>query len=402
MYKKWFSLAIAVLLLFGCSRGPQQRPQEITEKDKVKVAVISANTTSDNYSVFRKTLEDKGKKENLEFIWLDSKSSVLQQEENIVHAVQKKAKVIVLETIDSRILREPITAAQKEGVKFIVTGALPPDTAVDAYISPDFTRAGEIQAQQLLQEIGNDQQSKILVLRGSRGNPVADSIYQGNLNILRNDDRLWVEEVGDTDTAKTYDKVKEYLARPDRPAAILAHSPEHTEGMLMAIQESSVRDLITIGFGTQKKAVEALEKGTHTAEVDLMPELLAQIVAAAAKDLSGDEPWQYEMQVNNGSHDIPARFSPLRSITKDNVHLIKDRFKGQGNEKTEETRSSSSEQGTQGNPPEGGSGEQGKKTVITIKTKEGQEFKMDINGEIVSVEMKAKEGQEGESKEGSE
>jgi hypothetical protein len=120
--------------------------------------------------------------------------------------------------------------------------------------------------------------------------------------------------------------------------------------------------------------------------------------------LSKNELWEYETQVENGAYNVQARFSPIRLITKENVQLLTERMKEL--EKSD-TKSNPNEQNKGGNSGENDEKSQSneakqedskKKSIIIIKTKDGQEFQMDISGEIESVEMKSgeKEGSEGQ------
>jgi ABC-type sugar transport system substrate-binding protein len=207
------------------------------------------------------------------------------------------------------------------------------------------------------------------------------------------------------DIAEAYETVKKYLALPNPPVAVITHFPEHTEGLLKAVNElpSDERSkIITFGMGTQKAAVEAIAQGSHTGEIDFMPDLFAQLVVRAVNSLNANELWEYETQIENGAYNVQARFSPIRLITKENIKLLTERMKEleknrtelQENQKSKESNSKENDENTQKNKTEQAEGK--KKSIVIIKTKDGQEFKMDISGDIESIEMKGEEKQEGE------
>lgn len=419
MSRCWLKVLVLCLIIFlspGCGRGPESRPQAPNEQEKVKVAIISATTFSDDYKVFKKTVEENGKKEGLELSWLDGAGNPLKQIEVLEKAGQEKVKVVIIEPVEPEIIQDSISKLQKEGIKFITINSLPPDTAIEGFISPDFERAGEIQAQQFINSLPPDsEQVDVLILRANKGEAVADAMMRGNLRVLqshRKTGQIYIEEIANQDAAKAYAMVKEYLTGTTIPGAVLAHTATLTESMLRAVNEFSADQgkPLTFGVGTQKTAVDALGKGQHLGEVDFMPELLAQIVVRAAKELSGGNPWEYELMVENGSHDVPARYTPIRSIAKENIALLTDRMKklekadaqGAGEEEkgsnknaggSEENSSSEGQQGQTGKKGEAGNP---KKNTLIIKTKEGQELKMDIMGEIESIEMKGAEEEEKE------
>ena len=406
-------LMVLVLLPTSCGREPQIRPDQTGEK-KTKVAVSSAATLTDDYKIFKTTMEDKAKAEHLELMWLDAQNSALKQEEDIQKALREKVKVMIIEPVNAEMITGTVQKLQEEGIKVICTASLPPDTAIDAYIAPDFLRAGEMQAQQVLAAMKNRETVNLLILRGSSDNPASNEIMQGNMNILdahKKTGQVWIEEIDADNSSVAFDRVKEYLTGTSAPDAVLAHSPEITVGMLKALeQHRGAGKVKSFGMGAQKQAVDSMKKGAHTAEIDFMPDLLAQIVTQAAAKLGGNEPWEYEQQIPNGANTVPARFTPTRAITQENIALLKERTaalkagggpgappeaEGQGGGQNGGNQEEGSQGGSPGNP--GNSGDEKKqKTVVKVRTKDGQEFEMNISGEIESIEMKGEDQKKGE------
>lgn len=412
---KLFAVVLCLIIAFGCSTKPQLRTQEKNEeKNAVKVAVISANTDNDDYIIFKKNMEEKASDQGLKFLWMDSGGSVLKQEDQLKNAEKEKVKLVIIQPLDAAMLNNTIKEMQNKGIKFICLNLLPKDIGVEAYISPDFARAGEMQAQQLVKQIKDKDKVNVLILSGNKKNTVYENILAGNRNILDANNKigeLWVEEIVNKDAAEAYDTLMKYLAAPNPPDAVLAHSPENTEGMLKAANEffsDSKKDILTFGMGTQKEAIDAMKDAKHNGEIDFMPDMFTQIVLKAAKSLSKNEVWEYDMQVENGAYDIPARITPMRLIGKDNIKVIEERTKELEEEKKKAGQSGQEKENS--NPSdenekqknETGETKNKKKTVITIKTKDGQEFKMDISGEIESVEMKGEENKNSKDKENSE
>jgi len=417
------AIALIAVFLCGCNLLPQRRPQgqEANEGKKAKILVSMGNTAIDNYEYLKSLLQEKGKEAKLEFIWLDARNDALRQASDLNQAQKEKAKVVIVEPVEADMLKSALEELQKQGIKIICLGNMPGNMPVDAYISPDFRRAGEIQGQQVLEKAGTSGQVlNILILRGPENNKAADRMLEGNLAVLQGHQKvgsIQVEAVEGWNASTAFSLVQNKLKQGARPHAILAHSPELTAGVLQAVQQQALQGQVqTYGMGTQVQAIEFLGQGKHTAEVDFMPEMLAQTLVDAAQSLSKGEAWQYESQVQNGTHNVPAKFIPIRSITVDNLYLLKERMekmkKSEG--KKESQQGSGSNQGSgggdSGSPPEegsasGGEGKQGqssqgqgqgqKKTTLKIKTKDGNTFQMEIAGEVESVEVKGSDQQGG-------
>ena len=73
---------------------------------------------------------------------------------------------------------------------------------------------------------------------------------------------------------------------------------------------------MTAGVGADSR-LPALVAGEHEAEVDLMPEMIAQYAYDALVGLASTGYWQYDRQVKSGDFDVPAKITPVRLITRE-------------------------------------------------------------------------------------
>lgn len=385
-------------------------PPDEDKKEKTKVAVSVAGTINDNYRIIKDEMVETAKKEDQEIIWMEAQNNVLKQEADIKKAVDQKVKVIIIEPVDPEVLTAAIAEVQDQGIMIICVGSLPRDVTVEAFISPDYEKAGLLQGNQLLKEFEGTEALNVLILRGSEGSSAADKIQEGNRAVLKEGERIkkiWWEELSSWDEAKAYDLAKSYLQGSVKPQAIVAHSAELTAGAIKAVEDTKNSGKVKVfGMGTEVTAIEAIKKGVLTSDIDFMPEMLARVIMEAAESLSEDEPWSYEEQVENGIQSVPARYTPLRAITSENISLLKEREKKlkegtekQGSKNNADSKKGEGEQNPGGSQEEGSQQGEEKKTVVKIKTKDGQTFEMNITGEVESIEVKDEESQEEETKE---
>lgn len=403
-------LSVFIILIIcstGCSRGPQLRiPQNNENKERNKIAVSIAGTANDNYLVLKNEMMKLAKEENMEIIWMEAQNSVLKQDDDINKAVEQEVKAIIIEPVDPDLTNSGLTKLQSKGIKVIYVGSLPKDVSAEAFISPDYENAGLLQGNQLLKETEGMEALDVLILHGDDASRAADRILDGSRKVLKEGDRIkkiWWIELNSQDTGQAYDTAKNYLLSAAKPHVIAAHSPELTAGVLKAVEDTQNSGKVKVlGMGTQGSAIEAMKKGTQTGDIDFMPEMLARVILEAAEDIVEDEPWPYEEQLANGTQTVPARFTPIRAITSANISLLKEREqtlkKGSDNNKDS---SSPEEQKTDSHQKSGESKEEekkqseGKKSVVKVKTKDGQTFEMSINGEVESIEVKGEEEKEG-------
>lgn len=166
--------------------------------------------------------------------------------------------------------------------------------------------------------------------------------------------------------------------------------------------------VITVGVGADQQASRALVAGDHNAEVDLMPEIMAQHAFDAAVGLATTGHWQYDTQIKNGDFDVPAKITPVRLVTKEDSYLLEQRWgklteedkqqkqqQGQQNQQGQHEQQGQQgqqdqqgQQGQQGQQSQQGQQgqQQGRKTTLRVTTQDGKTVEIQINGEIKKIE----------------
>lgn len=292
-------------------------------------------------------------------------------------------------------------------IKVIALDALPVNSPVDGYITSDHARTGELQARYLLSMAqGRSAPMKVVILQGDKNDQASREITSSVLDNLKDQPQVQVVLVkdhprGDPQMATSTleqalksanNQIDAVLATDSRMAASAAE--------LLKSRGLSQR-IITVGVGADQQASRALAAGDHDAEVDVMPDLIAQYAFDAAVGLATTGHWQYDKQVRNGDFDVPAKVTPVRLITRSEAYLLEQRWgKLTGQEGQEGQQGQQSGQNKQAGEQKQGSGSSGgkeggsqgdkagsaKKTTLKITTQDGKTVEMLINGEIKKIE----------------
>ncbi|HCJ79010.1 MAG TPA: sugar ABC transporter substrate-binding protein, partial [Desulfotomaculum sp.] len=126
------------------------------------------------------------------------------------------------------------------------------------------------------------------------------------------------------DSQKVQQRLEPKINQTD---VILATDSRLTEAAVAVVKTRGLAgQVLTAGVGASLKTSQAILKGEHEAEVDLMPELMAQCVFDAAQSLAKTGHWQYTTQVVNGNYNIPAQITPVRLINRENLYLLEERW----------------------------------------------------------------------------
>ncbi len=427
MQKRWLKrtgvallTGIMLVTLAGCPGGGEKKPQigGGEEKSKMKIGVSMATTEGDGYKFIKKSMEEQKKQEKVEVMWKDAKNDPMEQAINVDEMVKKKVKAIVIQPVDPAEGASLVRKIMEEKIKVVALDRLPLDTPLDAFVTPDYRRAGELQGEFILDRVPA---GKVVVLSGDPGLASSLQMLEGFQSKVQQNPRLQVVEIRLPEGAEpTMAKELVVTTLPNHPSAkaIVAQDAALTKELVETLGKMPPpQPVVTVGIGAGKEATKALVEGTHAAEVDIRPDLLGQYSLKAALQLAKKEPLDYDEKIRNDDSDVPVKVIPVRLIKQENVFMLAERWgkvaeggggQGKGGKKEEkkgqESQSGEGSSGEGGQGSEGGQGNKGQQgqekiTKLKVTTKDGKTMEIDIPGEIAKIETQAgdqKGGQEGQ------
>ncbi|MDD2552955.1 MAG: substrate-binding domain-containing protein [Desulfotomaculaceae bacterium] len=341
--------------------------------------------------------------------WLDAKNDPAQQEKDIDQLLSQDVKAVILQLVDpaagSRIVRRLAQA----NIKVIALETLPVDAPVDGYITTDHDRTGELQARYLLSAAqGRAAPLKTVILQGDKNDRVSSDIAAAILQYLKGQSGVQVVLVKDHprgDPQMAASTLEQALASTSNGIdAVVATDSRMVAAAADLLKNRGLSErVITIGVGADQKSSQVLAAGDHDAEVDVMPELIAQYAYDAAVSLAATGYWQNDSRVRNGDFDVPAKITPVRLITRSEAYLLDQRWSQiQGQNQSQENNQQDGQQSGQQNSQQGGqnnqsggqnqgsgngsAGSNGKKTTLKVTTQDGKTVEVQINGEIKKIE----------------
>lgn len=364
--------------LTGCFGSPKAKPQV---KPKVKIGLILAETQSTRNQYLLTKMHEETKTQKVKLITGDSKLNPNYQEEQIKKMIKEKVEAVILQPLNVMVTKDHISRLIEKNIKIILVDFLPMDVAVDAFISPDYLRAGELQAQYI---ISQGKQISPLIIIGDPAKIISEKVLLGNKNILENSflvDNLIVKEII-TDYEKNSYQVIEQELKHYPFKTIISHFEETTQGLNKFIKESAIeKEIRLISLDINQELLSDVANG-NIVIVDTMPNLLVQVILEATNNLLKNNIWHYDLEINNGTALIPTKYTPVRIIDKDNIKLLTERFITLEKNKKEDKPEKKQENTSQ------------KQTRLKIKTKDGQELEVTIPGEVEKMELEPKESQE--------
>jgi D-xylose transport system substrate-binding protein len=286
---------------------------------------------------FEKSVEEKCP--DCEVIYFNAGGDAEKQQSQGEAALTKGAEVLVLDPMDSKSAASIAEKANAQGIPVVSYDRLIENAEVDAYISFDNERVGELQAESLSEKLKEDGKAKgpIIMINGDPADP--------NAALFKKGAQKGFEEAG-VDVAKEYDTPGWTAENAQREAqqaitslgndgfwGIYAANDDTGGGAIAAMKGAGIdpeerpvtgQDATVAGL---QRILAGQQYMTVYKAIPPQAEISAEIAIAL---LEGEEVPQDKVteEVNNGKADVPSVLLEPIAVTKDNIKdtVVKDGF----------------------------------------------------------------------------
>jgi len=323
-YKKIVSVivafVIAVLSLAGCSEQTDDGKTEYINDDRVKIGISIDSLVIERWTRERDLFVSKVQELGAEVNVQNANGEVEEQIKQIQYFIDKKMDVIVVIAIDDEALVDVIAKAKKEGIKIISYDRLIRNADVDLYISMDNEKVGELMAQAIIDQIGNE--GRIIQIKGSPTDYNVKMVQDGferviNKTNIRIDlavySENWVAE-------NAFYTTEEYLNQHKIPDAIMCGNDSLAAQAIRALLEHRLAEKVcVVGQDADLEACQRIVEGTQYMTVYKPVEVLAKEAAKMAVDMAKGVPLNIDETINDGTYDVPYRKLDPIAVTKENM-----------------------------------------------------------------------------------
>lgn len=325
-------LSVSVMGFMGCNKSGEI-PKKNQEKKEVLVGFSMATLKEDRWLRDRDIFMAKAKQEGIEVIVKNANNDSSIQLEQVKEMIDQGIQVLVIAPNDSEAVKECVDLAKSENIPVISYDRLSRNSNVDAYISFDNIKVGELQGTYLVEHVP---EGGYVILNGSRDDYNSAMFHEGLMNVLQKSldkgkiqvlDEIWVDNWR---RETSFEFVSKSLKKNGKSVkAIVGGNDSLALGAIDALSESQMTgDVVVVGHDADLIACQRIVKGTQSLTIyKPITKLVDKTVEVCKQILNGEE-ISYVETINDGTYHVPYIKIDVVPVTKENIDdtVIKDGF----------------------------------------------------------------------------
>jgi D-xylose transport system substrate-binding protein len=250
-----------------------------------------------------------------------------RQVAQLENLIARRVDVLVIVPFNSKVLSNVVAEAEQNGIKVISYDRLILNANVDAYITFDNERVGELQAQGVLDRAPK---GNYFLLGGSPTDNNAKIIRQGQMKVLQPAiDSGAIKIVGqqwtpDWDASKALRIVEDALtANANNIQGVVASNDGTAGGAIQALAAQGLAGKVPVsGQDADLAAVKRVIDGTQAMTVYKPIKQIATEAAQLSVQLVRGEQPHYTTTLNNGTKDVNTVLLTPILLTQKNVDVV--------------------------------------------------------------------------------
>ncbi|MET9954048.1 substrate-binding domain-containing protein [Streptomyces sp. NPDC006339] len=325
----------AALSLGALATSGAQATGAAAAQEDVRIGLLLPESKTTRYEKFdRPYIEAKIKElaPGARIDYYNAAESATTQQQQVNTALTKGNKVLILDAVDAKSIQSSVEKANKAGVKVVAYDRLA-QGPVDAYVSYDNRKVGELQGQALLDALGDRaDDGEIVMHNGSPTDPNAAEFKAGAHSVL--DGKVKIGKEYDTpnwDPNNANQQMSGAISAlgKDRIVGVYSANDGLAAGIATALKAAGMNVPLT-GQDAQLDAIQRILLGTQTITVEKPYKPEADIAARMAVELAEGKPLSKDLTpttVTSGSgQKVPATLLTPVVVNKDNIKdtVVKD------------------------------------------------------------------------------
>ncbi len=300
-------------------------PTALADKDKPVIGFSIDDLRLERWSRDRDYFVDAAEKMGAKVYVQSADASEQRQISQIENLISRGVDAIVIVPFNAKVFDHVLAEAKKENIKVISYDRLILNADVDAYISFDNVKVGQMQAQGVVDKVSK---GNFFLLGGAPTDNNAKLLREGQMMVLqplvdKGDIKIvgsqWVREWNPSEALRIVEDA--LTANDNKIDAVVASNDATAGGAIQALLAQKLNAPVS-GQDADLAAVKRVAQGQQALTVYKPLKLIASEAAKLAIQMVKEEDIQYTGTIDNGKQQVNTILLTPIAITKDNVDLL--------------------------------------------------------------------------------
>lgn len=322
MKKRLAAVLAAVFLLGGCAANEKPLEADTEQEQRISIGICFDTFTIERWvkdrDVFTYTATELGAEVNVQ----NANGDVEKQREQIQYFIDMEVDALVVVAVDADRIIDLLESAHERKIAIIAYDRLIMDAPVDLYLSFDNYAVGEMMAQKILEDCGEE--PKVLVIAGPESDKNVPLVMEGFQSVAKKADFRIVDEVHiegwrAENVGVYFDKNPGTLEEVD---AVMCGNDSLAGAVVQLLAEKRLAGKVVVtGQDADLDACQRIVEGTQTMTVYKPVEQLARQAAELTVRLVQGEDISVSVTetIDNGMGSVP--YMALTPVAVDAEHM---------------------------------------------------------------------------------
>ncbi|MRG87510.1 D-xylose ABC transporter substrate-binding protein [Salinibacillus xinjiangensis] len=292
--------------------------------DKLTIGLSVSDLQLERWQHDRDIFTEKAEELGAEVLVQSANGDSAKQLSQIENMLSQGIDALAIIAVNSDALSSVVDKAQEQGIPVLAYDRLINNTTIDAYVSFDNVRVGEMQAEYLTEQVPS---GKYFLMGGDPKDNNAHMFREGQMNVLQPlIDSGDIEVVGDQwadgwQASEALNIMENALTANDNDIDVVVATNDSTAGgAIQALDAQGLAGEVEIsGQDADLAGVQRIVEGTQSMTVYKPIKSIATKSAEVAVQLAKGEEVEADGSVDNGSMEVPfIKLDPIM-VNKDNV-----------------------------------------------------------------------------------
>jgi D-xylose transport system substrate-binding protein len=292
----------------------------------VKLGFILSTMQEERYQRDKRVFMETAQKLGAKVAFASCNNSEQTQAAEVENLLAQGVDAIVIQPVNGDTASAFAKAAQADGVPVVAYDRLIKNAKVDAYITEDSFRVGQLQAEAAVKFTKG--RGNYVILMGQAGHSVAEARTAGVMSVLKKhpDIKIVVKQyhpgwspnlaMQTTENALTQNK--------NNIHAVIANNSGMAHGAVQALEEQKLTGKVFVaGADADLAAVRDIVAGKQQFEVQISIQDMAKRAAEVAFAVANKTEWKADSMMNNGKGEVKTVNTPVFAVDR---ALIEERI----------------------------------------------------------------------------